>query len=160
MERMNMDAMNMMDRMVNMGMANPMRRMEGELGKLISSVKDDEKSFQVMVDVSQFRPNEVTVKATDKNIVVHGRHEERTDQHGYVSREFRRRVAIPKGVNPESVTSTLSPEGVLTVMAPKLTLQGSERVIPITMAHSAGVAGSIGQKASQTPAKEAKEASE
>ena len=87
MERMNMDAMNMMDRMVNMGMANPMRRMEGELGKLISSVKDDENSFQVMVDVSQFRPNEVTVKTTDKNIVVHGRHEERTDQHGYVSRE-------------------------------------------------------------------------
>lgn len=40
-----------------------------------------------MIDVSQFRPNELTVKTTDKNIVVHGKHEERTDQHGYVSRE-------------------------------------------------------------------------
>ena len=47
MERMNMEAMNMMDRMMGMGMTTPIRRMENELGKLISSVKDDENSFQV-----------------------------------------------------------------------------------------------------------------
>lgn len=120
-------------------MRQSMNRMNQELGRLLSSVKEDDKSFQVMVDVSQFQPNEITVKTTDKNIIVHGMHEERNDQFGTVSREFRRRITIPQGVNPESVTSTMSPEGILTVMAPKMMLEGSkERVIPITMAPQAG----------------------
>lgn len=55
-----------------------------------------------------------------------GKHEERSDTYGFVSREFRRRVAIPKGVNPESVTSTLTPDGHLTIMAPKLTLESGK----------------------------------
>ena len=33
-------------------------------------------------------------------------------------------MSVPKGVNPESVTSTLSPEGVLTILAPKMCLEG------------------------------------
>jgi HSP20 family molecular chaperone IbpA len=37
---------------------------------------------------------------------------------------FRRRVTIPQGVNHESVTSTMSPEGILTIMAPKMMLEG------------------------------------
>ncbi len=73
---------------------------------------------------------------------------------------FRRRVTIPKGVNHETVTSTMSPEGILTIMAPKMMLKGeeyckraghnwtliscslilgsNERVIPITLVPSAG----------------------
>nr|CAH0103842.1 unnamed protein product [Daphnia galeata] len=120
-------------------MRRSMRRMDRELGRLLSSVKEDDKSFQVMVDVSHFEPNEISVKTTDKDIIVHAKHEERKGQFGSVSREFRRRVTIPKGVNHESVTSTMSPEGILTIMAPKMMLEGSkERVIPITMASTAG----------------------
>ncbi len=63
------------------------RNMEREAGRLLSSVKEDDKTFQMMVDVGQFRPDEVSVKTTDKNVIIHGRHEERTDRHGYVSRE-------------------------------------------------------------------------
>ena len=76
-----------------------------------------------------------------------------------VINRFRRRVTIPQGVNHESVTSTMSPEGILTIMAPKMMLEGknksytvifsfillfnlfvgsNERVIPITMAPAAG----------------------
>ena len=58
--------------------------------------------------------------------VIAGKHEERTDQHGFISREFSRRVAIPKGVNPESVTSTLTADGHLTIMAPKLSIKGGK----------------------------------
>ena len=90
--------------------APSMSRMERELGRLISSVKEDDKSFQVSssvfplhlpcycletfdrfrqmcVDVGHFKPSEITVKTTDDNIIVHGKHEERNDQHGFVSRE-------------------------------------------------------------------------
>ncbi|XP_046459978.1 protein lethal(2)essential for life-like [Daphnia pulex] len=99
--------------------------------------------IQVMVDVSHFQPNEISVKTTDNNIIVHAKHEERKDQFSHVSREFRRRVTIPQGVNPETVTSTMSPEGILTIMAPKMMLEGSkERVIPITMTRTAGLTNS------------------
>ncbi|XP_057380102.1 alpha-crystallin A chain-like [Daphnia carinata] len=118
-------------------MRRAMRRMDHELGKLLSSVKEDDKSFQITVDVSHFDPSEITVKTTDNNIIVHGKHEERKDRYSTVSREFRRRVTIPRGVNPEQVTSTMSPDGVLTIMAPKMMVEGSnERVIPITMGSS------------------------
>ena len=52
-------------------------------------------------------------------------------------------MTLPAGVNPETVTSTLSPEGVLTVMAPKMAIEAgaSERTIPITMAPAAGAIG-------------------
>jgi len=89
-----------------------------------------------------------------------GKHAERTDQHGFVSREwvlrlylwfhsfvicnchllfnwcvdvdlllffrFRRRVMLPKGVDPDSVTSTMTPDGIITITAPKLALEGKQ----------------------------------
>ncbi|XP_046459989.1 protein lethal(2)essential for life-like [Daphnia pulex] len=132
-------AMNRFNMNMPRSMKRSMRRMNREMGKLLSSIKEDDKSFQVMVDVSHFQPNEISVKTTDKDIIVQAKHEERNDEFGGVSREFRRRVTIPQGVNHESVTSTMSPEGILTIMAPKMMLEGpKERVIPITMAPSAG----------------------
>ncbi|EFX87001.1 hypothetical protein DAPPUDRAFT_235846 [Daphnia pulex] len=131
-------------------MRRSMRHMDRELGKLLSSVKEDDKSFQPNVSSCKlfkkgdggriaFPTGEISVKTTDTDIIVNAKHEERKDQFGSVTREFRRRVTIPKGVNHESVTSTMSPEGILTIMAPKMMLKGSnERVIPITMAPSAG----------------------
>lgn len=39
------------------------------------------------------------------------------DEHGFVAREFHRRYRLPSGVDPASVTSALSPEGVLSIQA-------------------------------------------
>lgn len=44
------------------------------------NVEDDK--FQVILDVQQFSPNEITVKTTDKYIIVEGKHEEKADEHG------------------------------------------------------------------------------
>ena len=35
---------------------------------------------------------------------------------------FRRRVMLPKGVDPDSVTSTMTPDGIITITAPKMAL--------------------------------------
>ncbi len=43
-----------------------------------------------------------------------------------LTNRFRRRVTIPEGVNHESVTSTISPEGILTILAPKMMLEGKK----------------------------------
>lgn len=39
------------------------------------------------------------------------------DEHGFVAREFHRRYRLPAGVDPATVTSALSPEGVLSIQA-------------------------------------------
>lgn len=60
-----------------------------------STLKVDKDAYQIILDVQQFSPEEITVKTADKHIVVQGKHEEKRDEHGYVSRHFTRRYALP-----------------------------------------------------------------
>lgn len=77
----------------------------------------DPGQFSVMLDVKHFSPEEIAVKVVGEHVEVHARHEERPDEHGFVAREFHRRYRLPSGVDPASVTSALSPEGVLSIQA-------------------------------------------
>ena len=79
--------------------------------------------FQVCMDVTQFKPNELQAKVVDNHIVVEGRHEEREDDHGYIMRHFTRRYSLPKGYDDDRVISTLSSDGVLTVSVAKPQLE-------------------------------------
>uniref|UniRef100_A0A182PDQ3 SHSP domain-containing protein n=1 Tax=Anopheles epiroticus TaxID=199890 RepID=A0A182PDQ3_9DIPT len=98
-----------------------------------STLNLDKDRFQIILDVQQFTPNEITVKISDRSIVVEGKHEEKQDEHGFVSRHFTRRYMLPNGHDPNDVVSTLSSDGVLTVTAPKKTLPAPnpERSVPI-----------------------------
>jgi crystallin alpha B len=94
---------------------------------------DNSNGFKVCVDVQQFKPYEITVR-TDNNVVtVEGRHDERKDSHGFVSRQFSRRYTLPANCNPYGVSSELSSDGVLTIKAPPKVLPPprSERTIRI-----------------------------
>lgn len=98
-----------------------------------SSIKVDKDKWQVNVDVQHFAPDEITVKITDNFIVVEGKHEEKQDEHGFISRQFVRRFKLPENSNPEAVESKLSSDGVLTVMAPRKADEvKGERAVPIT----------------------------
>lgn len=55
----------------------------------------DKEKFQTNLDVQQFSPNEITVTTVDNTIVVEGKHEEKQDEHGFVSRHFVRRYVLP-----------------------------------------------------------------
>lgn len=89
--------------------------------------------FQVCMDVSHFKPNELTVKTIGNNVVVEGKHEEREDDHGYISRQFVRKYQLPKGYDAKDVISTVSTDGVLTVKAPPppKALKNNERIVQI-----------------------------
>lgn len=64
-------------------------------------------------------------------IQVHAKHEEKSDTKS-VYREYNREFLLPKGVNPESIRSSLSKDGVLTVDAPlPNALTSGETLIPI-----------------------------
>lgn len=89
-------------------------------------------NFQVILDVQQFTPEEITVKAANNSVVVEGKHEEKRDEHGFISRQFSRRYLLPQGYDVVDLTSSLSSDGVLTITAPKKQLPGDgERIIPI-----------------------------
>lgn len=46
-------------------------------------------------------------------------------------REYNREFLLPKGTNPESIKSSLSKDGVLTVEAPLPAIGTGEKLIPI-----------------------------
>lgn len=74
--------------------------------------------FQVCLHVQNFAPGEITVKTVDDTIVIEAKHEDRPDEHGEVSRHFRRNYRLPEGFNAKDVVSTLTSDGVLTVKVP------------------------------------------
>jgi crystallin alpha A len=69
------------------------------------------------------------------HVTITGEHEERSDEHGFVSRKFTRRYAIPSDVDPSAITCDLSNNGLLTLHAPRMALTDTgSRAIPITYA--------------------------
>lgn len=98
-----------------------------------STVSFDKDKFQVNLDVQHFSPNEITVKTTgDNTIEIEGKHEEKQDEHGYISRHFVRKYQLPKGHDISQVKSSLSSDGVLTITAPRTDVAAIEqRSIPI-----------------------------
>lgn len=98
-----------------------------------SSIKIDKDKWQINVDVQHFAPDEITVKISNGFIVVEGKHEEKQDEHGFISRQFVRRFKLPEESNPDTVESRLSSDGILTVVAPrKGEAAKGERAVPIT----------------------------
>ena len=84
-----------------------------------STVHADKDKFQVVLDVQQFDPSEIDVKLVDKFVVVTAKHEEKQDEHGWISRQFVRKYLIPEQCDIDQVASKLSSDGVLTITAPR-----------------------------------------
>jgi crystallin alpha B len=92
-------------------------------------------------------------------LLVTGKHEEKPDEHGFVSRHFTRRYALPKDVDIKELQCNLSDKGpsarvhfartasfagILTLQAPRkqLTLTANNtRAIPITHVANAPMLG-------------------
>ncbi|CAG0891613.1 unnamed protein product [Cyprideis torosa] len=102
-------------------------RMMGS-GESATFVKNQSDKFEVALDVTGFEPNELKVRVQDRVVTIEGKHEEKEDEHGFISRQFCRRYVVPEGVQVENVTSRISSDGILTVSAPKLTSNESKDV--------------------------------
>lgn len=98
--------------------AELLRRAAAESNGLVSGASVDKDTYRVVLDVSQFKPEEVEVKVADKYIVVRAKHEEKKDEQGLISRQFVRKYVIPESVEAEQITSSISSDGVLIIQAP------------------------------------------
>ncbi|CAL8266674.1 unnamed protein product [Merluccius merluccius] len=99
----------------------------------MSEIKQTADSWKVCLDVNHFSPEELVVKTKDGVVEISGNHQERKDEHGFVSRSFTRKYTLPATANVEKVASSLSPEGMLTVEAPLAVqaIQSAEVTIPV-----------------------------
>ncbi|CAL8364085.1 unnamed protein product [Lota lota] len=129
-------APHMMTPMVNPGaiMAQQQARaLSRQMSTGMSEIKQTADSWKVCLDVNHFSPEELVVKTKDGVVEISGNHQERKDEHGFVSRSFTRKYTLPPTANVEKVASSLSPEGMLTVEAPLAVqaIQTSELTIPV-----------------------------
>jgi len=85
----------------------------------------DQKTLRLRFDVAQYRPEEVTVKTVDNKLLVYAKHEEKSPTKSCY-REYNQEFLLPRGTNPELITSSLSTDGVLTVTAPLPALEGPQ----------------------------------
>jgi HSP20 family molecular chaperone IbpA len=96
----------------------------------VTTAKDG--SFQVCVDVHHFAPKEIHVKTVDNMIYIEGKHEERSDDHGFIERHFLRKYIVPAQYDMKHVESSLSSDGVLTIKAPPPpSANGGHRTLPL-----------------------------
>ncbi|MBN3282051.1 CRYAA protein, partial [Polyodon spathula] len=85
-----------------------------------SEVRSDRDKFTIYLDVKHFSPEELSVKIVDDYVEIQGKHGERQDDHGYISREFHRRYRLPSNVDQSVITCSLSSDGLLTFCGPKI----------------------------------------
>ncbi|XP_028322245.1 heat shock protein beta-1 [Gouania willdenowi] len=122
-------------------LAQQARALSRQMSSGMSEIKQTQDSWKVSLDVNHFSPEELVVKTKDGVVEITGKHEERKDEHGFVSRSFTRKYTLPSSANIEKVSSALSPEGVLTVEAPLIrpALECSATTIPVNVDNKGGV---------------------
>ncbi|XP_034397635.1 heat shock protein beta-8 [Cyclopterus lumpus] len=73
--------------------------------------------WKVCVNVHSFKPEELSIKTRDGFVDVSGKHEEKQEEGGIVTKNFTKKIQIPIDVDPVTVFASLSPEGVLIIEA-------------------------------------------
>ncbi|XP_067850560.1 heat shock protein beta-3 [Heptranchias perlo] len=87
------------------------------------SVKESAKSveateaevFQVMLDVVQFRPEDIIIQVFEGWLLIRAQHGRRMDEHGFISRSFTRQYKLPDGVQSKDLSAMLCHDGILVV---------------------------------------------
>merc|ERR1712038_2045909 len=96
-------------------------RFSGFKDENVIKVKDDDKAFEITMDTSMYKPDELTVNVMNNNLTVEAKHNEQSeDGRSFISKQFLRKYTLPRGCKQDSVVSNLSSDGVLVITAPKI----------------------------------------
>ncbi|XP_076062019.1 uncharacterized protein LOC143037520 isoform X3 [Oratosquilla oratoria] len=86
---------------------------------LALTVVPTDNEIQMLLNVKDFKDGDLSVKTVGQTVVVEGRIEKKEDDSSVYT--FRREFFLPRGMDMSSVTSSISPEGILTVTAQRKT---------------------------------------
>ncbi|XP_051973822.1 heat shock protein 30-like [Xyrauchen texanus] len=102
--------------------------------------KEGESGFALTLDTKDFSPEELSVKQVGRKLQVSGKTEKKQENgkgsFSHTVQEFRRVFDLPEGVNPETVTCSMT-DGKLYIRAPVNQIsEAPERMIPIDCAEA------------------------
>ncbi|MEE6458210.1 hypothetical protein FKM82_000216 [Ascaphus truei] len=94
------------------GLENPRKVTEkdAKLGK-----DKEETHFKVLLDVVQFRPEDIIIQIFEGWLIIKGEHGCRMDEHGFVSRSFTRIYKLPNGIQTKDMSAVFCHDGILAV---------------------------------------------
>nr|AXN72715.1 heat shock protein 17 [Physella acuta] len=128
----------LVDELINpWDLRTPMMYRDGSLANLSgrlgdSEIQNTDKEFRIRLDLRHYSPEEVKITSDNQKITITAKHEEKQDNHGFVSREMTRTYSLPDDVDPKSVTSSMNSQGTLSIKVSKKAIEApKETNIPI-----------------------------
>ncbi|KAJ3589759.1 hypothetical protein NHX12_010601 [Muraenolepis orangiensis] len=87
------------------------RALSRQMSTGMSEIQQTADSWKVCLDVNHFSPEELEVKTKDGVVEITGNHQERKDEHGFVSRTFTRKYTPDNSPGPLSPSMQTAPHG-------------------------------------------------
>jgi len=118
----------------------------GQSASEVIKVKQDDGKFEVTLDVSDYKPEELKVTTVNNVLSIEGKHEQHQETadskesnstafgSSSVMKQFSRKWTLPKDADPNDVVSNLSSDGILMVTAPRKGQQALKHDVPIQKA--------------------------
>ncbi|NXI53590.1 HSPB3 protein, partial [Chloroceryle aenea] len=80
-----------------------------------SSQEEENTCVQILLDVVQFRPEDIIIQTFEGWLLIKAQHGPRMDEHGFVSRSFTRQYKLPNGVENKHLSALFCHDGILVV---------------------------------------------
>ncbi|XP_054665967.1 heat shock protein beta-3 [Grus americana] len=88
---------------------------ESTAGAGKSGQEEENTCFQVLLDVVQFRPEDIIIQTFEGWLLIKAQHGPRMDEHGFISRSFTRQYKLPNGVENKDLSALFCHDGILVV---------------------------------------------
>jgi HSP20 family molecular chaperone IbpA len=98
---------------------------------------EDPTLFKILVNVKDFTPDELFVESSEYMVRIKGKHEDKRDLYGSLSRSFSRIYDLPKNVQAEDITCVLQAGEILEISAPRGVEAPPMLTVPLTVSTEA-----------------------
>ncbi|NXS63291.1 HSPB3 protein, partial [Brachypteracias leptosomus] len=85
------------------------------VGARKSDQEEENSHFQILLDVVQFRPEDIIIQTFEGWLLIKAQHGPRMDEHGFISRSFTRQYKLPNGVENKDLSALFCHDGILVV---------------------------------------------
>uniref|UniRef100_A0A4W3K8A7 Heat shock protein, alpha-crystallin-related, b3 n=2 Tax=Callorhinchus milii TaxID=7868 RepID=A0A4W3K8A7_CALMI len=75
----------------------------------------EEIPFEIMLDVVQFRPEDIMIQVFEGWLLIRAQHRRRMDEHGFISRSFTRQYKLSDGLEAKDLSAVFCHDGILVV---------------------------------------------
>ncbi|XP_062399822.1 uncharacterized protein si:dkey-1k23.3 [Sardina pilchardus] len=122
-------------------------KLQRDLWGRAAEVRGEPYRWRISLDVNHFCPTELSVRITEDGFLeISGKHEERQDEHGLISRSFTRKYKLPIGIDSQTIRSSLSGDGILMVEAPLPKTPQPQMFIPVQVEKEPRSPGAVERK--------------